>query len=191
MSLFSTKDLTTPEAPAKKMSAATKARLNYSGVELNSMSQIKETVGNMVDGDCSFYFTKGAWSNHDLIEYLIKEMAGPSKVWISTWGLGEEALRRIHNLQSEGYITQLNCLFDHRISQQKAKELQLAKGMANQIQYMKNHSKVVSICGENASFVIYTSANMTHNPRMEAGVICRSKLIEEFTSCFIDNEIDG
>jgi hypothetical protein len=191
MSLFSTKDLQVPETQPKPSSGAKKNKLSATGLELNSMSRIKETIGNLEDGDCCFYFTKGAWSNHDLIEYLIKEMAGPSMVWLSTWGVGEEALRRIHNMQSEGWITTLNCLFDHRISQQKAKELQLAKGMANRIQYMKNHSKVVSICGVNASFVIYTSANMTHNPRMEAGVVCRSRDIEEFTSTFIDSEIDG
>jgi hypothetical protein len=161
------------------------------GVELNSMDTVRNTIGHLEEDDCCFYFTKGAWSNTDLIEYLIKEMAGPSVLWLSTWGIGEEALRKIHNLQTEGWVTELNCLFDHRISQQKAKELQLAKGMATRIQYMKNHSKVVSIRGEKACFVIYTSANMTHNPRMEAGVICRSKSIEEFTSWFIDSEIDG
>jgi hypothetical protein len=191
MSLFKSQDLKAPDVATKPIAGARTMKMAKTGLELNSMETIRNTIGNLEEDDCCFYFTKGAWSNTDLIEYLIKEMAGPSVLWLSTWGIGEEALRKIHNLQAEGWVTQLHCLFDHRISQQKAKELQLAKGMATRIHYMKNHSKVVSIRGVKASFVIYTSANMTHNPRMEAGVICRSKAMEEFTSNYINGEIDG
>lgn len=190
MSLFKPDEIAQPEMLVQPKAKALRHPVKTEGAELNSLTMIRETVGPISDGDAVPYFSKGAWSNHDLLEYLL-EMSGPAVVWLSTWGIGEEAFRKIHHLMNQGKITELNCLFDHRISQEKAKELQLVKGMANRIVFMKNHSKVFAVQGVNASFSVFTSANFTNNPRMEAGVIFRSKTVTDFTSEFIRGEIEG
>lgn len=177
-----------PEAP-KLASGFILPDLDGQFMELNTMEQVRQAVASMGAGSGLFYFTKGAWSNHDLIEQLVS-LTGPAKLCLTTWGIGEEAFRKIHHLQTIGQVTELTCLFDHRISLDKGKELQFVKGIANRIIYMKNHSKVVSIITETDGFVIYSSANLTRNPRMEAGVIYRGLSVAAFTEQFIQAQCD-
>lgn len=162
---------------------------NAQFLELNSMEQVQAAIAAMGPESGLFYFSKGAWSNHDLIEQLVS-VSGPARLCLSTWGIGEEAFRKIHHLQTIGKVTHLTCLFDHRISQEKAAELQLVKGMANRIIFMKNHSKVVSVMTATDGFVVYSSANFTRNPRMEAGVIFRGQSVARFTEEFINSQAD-
>lgn len=193
MSLFQRNDVPDPEVVLPVSAKAKSVSLKAKGAEINSLTAVRETIGQIAEGETVPYFSKGAWSNVDLLEFILTDFSGPSEVWISTWGIGEETFRQIFHLIDIGLITGLNCLFDHRISQQKAKELQLVKGMANKIAFKKNHSKVMAIKGLDDSklFSVYTSANFTKNPRMEAGVIFRSKTVTEFTYGFIEREIES
>ncbi len=191
MPLFTSKEIKTKTTdPGSSKAATFSIHGKACGAIINKKADLKAAFLAMEEDESVFYFTDGAWSNHDLIVHLL-EQSGPAAVYLSTWSIGEESLRQLHHLISSGIIVQLHCLFDQRISQQKAKELQLAKGTANSVVFKKNHSKTVAIKGPEKSFVIYTSANLTHNPRMEAGVVHCGRSVADFTIEFLTREING
>ena len=125
------------------------------------------------------FWSDGAWSMHELLEYVL-EFTGRSKVLITAFSINEESIRALLNLKSNGLIYQLDCLFNTQITRFKADLLPFVENIADSIRLAPCHAKVFIIEGAFRVCVI-ASANMTNNLRYEAGVICAdSKIIDNF-----------
>lgn len=135
------------------------------------------------------YTTAGAWSLHDMIA-LASEKIGPAKLYLSTWTITEEPMRVLFGLIQKGLIQELNCLFDYRIEKRKAEAFQFAQVNASKIKLVKIHAKVAVLINEEWAITILGSANLTKNPRIEAGVFSSSLEVAEFHRNWITNEIE-
>lgn len=144
-----------------------------------------------LEPESNYHFsTAGAWSLHEMIA-LACQRIGPSRLFLSTWTITEEPMRVLFQLIREGYIQELNCLFDYRIEKRKAEAFQLAKVNSAKVRLTKVHAKVAVLLSDEWSVSIIGSANLTKNPRIEAGVLSTCREVGEFHSRWIDNEISN
>lgn len=180
--------------PVKKESAppsgAHKERVQPRVNQILKRREFPQAFESLAMGDQVHFFTKGAWSLDELLEYLIG-ITGPAQVWLTTWTVTETPLRSICRLIEEGQIVSLTALFDHRIDRRKPESLQLAMGMNARIKLVKCHAKMLVLENEAWSIAVVTSANLSKNPRMEAGVISCSREAAAFHKNWIENEFAG
>lgn len=149
--------------------------------------ELQEVLRDLKQNWSVHYYSKGAWSMHEMLEYLL-QITGPADVSLTTWTASETPMRNIIRLIAGGQIRSLTALFDHRIDRRKPKTLQLAMGMNARIGLVKCHAKVLVITNENWAVSVVASANLTRNPRLEAGVICTGRDVAEFHKTWIENE---
>lgn len=98
-------------------------------------------------------------------------------------------MRVLFQLIKEGRIKELNCLFDYRIEKRKAEAFQLAKVNSSKIKLTKVHAKVAILLADQWAVSIIGSANLTKNPRIEAGIISTCQEVAEFHANWIKREI--
>lgn len=186
MGLFSSSDLKRAELPAKgsfrKTPSKSKVIVAREGAQLHRLMAELEPESNY------HFSTAGAWSLHDMIAMTCQKI-GPSRLFLSTWTITEEPMRVLFQLIQEGYITELNCLFDYRIEKRKAEAFQLAKVNSARVKLTKVHAKAAVLCSDQWGVSIIGSANLTKNPRIEAGVLSTCQEVAEFHSGWINNEI--
>lgn len=123
-----------------------------------------------------YFMTDGAWSNIDLIECLLS-ITGPADVSFCTWSISTDAIRKFTQWQASGTIKSLNVIIDQGIRNRKPEIHQQATVAFKNLRLIKCHAKVCVITNEHYSFVIMGSANLTNNPRKEAGLIVRCQEI--------------
>jgi len=107
---------------------------------------------------------------YELLTFLLN-ITGPAKVYLSTFSISEASIRALNNAMDQGQITELYCLFDYTIKKNKLQLLVFASNVANDIRLTPNHSKIILIENSTWKLTVVGSANMTPNPRKEAGVI--------------------
>lgn len=131
---------------------------------------LRNDVGPITQNQIKPFFSEGLWSMHDLMLYLL-EITGPAKVLLSTFSISEAAIRSINLAIEKGFITEIHCLFDHTIRKHKLGLLFFASNIVSDIAITSNHSKLILIENDEWNISVVGSANMTPNPRKEAGVI--------------------
>lgn len=131
---------------------------------------LRADIGPIVQNQIKPFFSEGRWSMHDLLLYLL-EITGPVEIWLSTFSISEAAIRAIFTAGENGLIRQVHCLFDHTIQKNKLSLLFFANNVVTDIAISANHSKLLLLENETWKIVVVGSANMTPNPRKEAGVI--------------------
>ncbi len=131
---------------------------------------LKKDIGDVVPDAVKAFWSEGKWSTHELMQHLLS-ITGPAKVTLSTFSISEAAIRAFSLGMNSGMITELNCLFDYTVKKNKTQLLFFAKNVTSIIKLAPNHSKIMLLENENWKLVVVGSANMTPNPRKEAGVI--------------------
>lgn len=152
--------------------------------------KIEADIGEIKQNDSKHFATKGDWSTHDLISYLL-HITGPAKVYFTTWAISEFAIRKLYLLIEEGLITELSGIFDYRNDRHKTGELQFLTKITSNIKATKCHAKVTVIENDLWGICIVGSANFTRNPRIEAGVIATSRKTANFHKAWILNELNN
>lgn len=136
------------------------------------------------------FCTAGELSIHQFLQYALT-VTGPADVYISSWAIKEEPARVLLFLKETGKIKQLFGVFDYRIKTLDAKHFHLIEKAMSQYALTKNHAKVVVISGQNLSICIVSSANLSNNPRIEAGFISTCKPTIEFHKKWMDDVLSG
>ncbi len=131
---------------------------------------LEKDIGIIKQDQIKPYWSDGRWSMHDLLMFLLK-LTGGAKVYLSTFSISEAAIRSFNHAIKTGLITELNCLFDYTVKRHKLQLLYFASNVANDIRLAPNHSKLILIENKDWTISVVGSANMTPNPRKEAGVI--------------------
>lgn len=135
-----------------------------------SSRHLEEDIGTIEPDKIIPFFSDGKWAMHELMVYLLA-FTGPSKVWLSTFSISEVSIRAFMNGIDAGLITELHCIFDHTIRKHKLELLYFACNVVTEITLSANHSKLILIENDKWKITVIGSANMTPNPRKEAGVI--------------------
>lgn len=121
-------------------------------------------------GACIHYISKGQWSLHELISWLLQQI-GPADVMVTSFGLSETAIRSFLQLIDAGLIKSLQCLFDISTKKNKFDLLMFAQNVSGKIYLNSNHSKLILLENEKYKIIIQSSANLTVNRRFEAGML--------------------
>ncbi len=131
---------------------------------------INDQIGELEKDAVKAFWSEGHFSMHDMLLYLL-DIAGASKVYLSTFSISEASIRAFALAMESGLITELHALFDYTIKSHKRQLLHFASNVCGSIKLTPNHSKLILIENDNWKIVVVGSANMTPNPRKEAGVI--------------------
>ncbi|WBL42378.1 hypothetical protein PBT90_16705 [Algoriphagus halophytocola] len=188
MPLFSSSDIKR-ETIGKKGKIALVGGGKSTHIIAREAAELIHTLQNLAPDQNYHYTTAGAWSLHDMIA-LASEKIGPAKLYLSTWTITEEPMRVLFQLIQKGLIEELHCLFDYRIEKQKAEAFQLAKVNASRVKLVKIHAKVAILINQDWAITILGSANLTKNPRIEAGVLSSCREVARFHRDWIINEIE-
>ncbi len=195
MSLFETKDIDNVLNTGGKLSStALINEPNQNGeqtfVRAKSHELMIKIFGQIKSNNTIQFCTAGEFSTHQLLQYLLT-FTGPANVYLSTWTLKEEPARVLYFLKKTGKIKQLNCVFDYRIRTLDAKHFDFLEKIIDKYALTKCHAKVLSIEGESMSIAVISSANMSNNPRIEAGYISCTITSMEFHKEWIMDIING
>lgn len=136
----------------------------------DNVESVEQIIGELPENGSVYFMTKGAWSNIRLIEYLLQH-SGPAEVFLSTWSISEEAIRRLVSWQESGMITALSIVLDEGVRNRKPEICQQAIAAFPELKFAKCHAKVAVIMGAQRVFTLMGSANFTRNPRRETGMI--------------------
>lgn len=156
---------------------------------LKKNEKIEQAFGELQQEVTYHFATAGRWSQYELLNYVLSH-TGPADVYLTTWKINDLVAGNLFKNIQAGNIRQLFTILEKRIpvTAPDAKDLVVSNSAKHKI--TDNHSKVVVIINEHWGVVINGSANMTINPRIEAGTLCTKKTVAEFTRDWITKEIE-
>lgn len=176
MKLFSTSDILPTEIPSTNAPYCETLVLENSYASGNKIGELLPLLLALQDGHSIAFMTDGGWSNIDIIQEILK-ITGVCSIHFCTWSISIDAIRKFVLWQEIGLIDNLKVLMDQGIRNRKPEILQQAIAGFKNLRLIKCHAKVAVIRNDKYSFSIIGSANMTNNPRKEAGMIIRSEAL--------------
>ena len=194
MTLFNPSDID-PKKPRIESDAAFAnhaAHLNYSGAAADFVIALRSLIPEASRSRISIDFvTAGNFSLHNIIEELILKLGICNDCFISAWAIKEAGARSLASLKSKGKIIRLHGVFDHRIKTLEVSALQLVEKYFDQIEYTNCHAKVVLLNFKDYYVTVLTSANLSRNPRIEAGLISFSQHTYSFHRAWMIKVLNG
>jgi len=188
MALFELSALGSVKIPGQRAGQAAVVAPKVEVAMCKARQRLQEVIGEIPPGTSVHYATAGDWSTHDLVLYLA-ERTGPAHLAIATWSISEPAVRQIIRALGDGRLLSLGLLADWRIQTHCPEAMQLAQASATTCRLTSIHAKVAVLTGRTSQLCIVTSANLTNNPRIEAGVITADAAAAEFHRSWIEAEL--
>lgn len=136
------------------------------------------------------FATAGRWSQYEVLNFILAQ-SGPADVFLTTWKINDLSANNIFNLMKAGVILNLFTVLEKRIpiTSPTAKDTIVTNATNHLI--ADNHSKVIVVINDEWKVSVNGSANMTINPRIEAGVLSTVESVAEFHKNWILNEIEN
>lgn len=188
--LFSTKEQAKALAKVPTEARASQALpTDLVGTFGGSLRELQQTVAKLSPDRFFHFATAGKWSSHQLLSYLIAQ-TGPAHLRMSTWSMTEDPCRALLLLRKRGQLLSAECVLSERISERTPAVYQLAQNVFDKIKLAKLHAKVMVLYNEAWKVTIVGSANLTRNPKMEAGVIDTHPASAEFHLKWLQHELD-
>lgn len=197
--LFSMKEIQ-PEAPAKGKrkptgppaptggAVAALAEHQVALLDVVKLNHIREVVGDLTPGCCVHLVSVKDWSAADLIAYAAAH-AGPCDLAFSSWGLSESAVSTLAQLKAAGLLRRISAIMNHQSVTQRSDPLAQLSVVSDRLTIHNCHAKVYVITNDAWAFSIVSSANMTKNPRIEAGVITEGRQVADFHLAWIEQAL--
>lgn len=136
------------------------------------------------------FATAGRWSQYEVLNFILAQ-TGPADVYLTTWKINDLSANNIFNLIKAGVILNLFTVLEKRIpiTSPTAKDTIVTNATNHLI--ADNHSKVIVVINDEWKVSVNGSANMTINPRIEAGVLSTVESVADFHKKWILNEINN
>lgn len=134
------------------------------------------------------YFSKGNVQLHHVLLDVLSQV-GEVDLFISSFTISEEFIRKLHKLKLTGQIKSLKLLIDLRSSKKTLHLSYFLSQVADEVYLANNHSKLMLIKSSDYSISIITSQNQTRGNRYEAGIISTQKSIYDFYFNSINDEL--
>ncbi|WP_374949616.1 hypothetical protein [Mucilaginibacter sp.] len=134
--------------------------------------------------------TDGAWSNYDLLEYILV-ITGAAEVSFTTWAISEVAINRFLTWKAAGMITELNAVIDVGLRNRKPAVFQQAVAAFPNLSIGHIHAKATVVISGTHHITLIGSANYTKNPRKEVGAIFWDESIALANAGWIKEEVYG
>lgn len=114
----------------------------------------------------------------DLLDWIL-DQTGPAEVWLTSFSISEEFLRRLHFIKAKGRITAINLVLDHKATLKTLRLWSFISQTIDSAYLADNHSKLLLINPIKWGGVIsvITSQNLTRGNRQECAFISTEKHI--------------
>ncbi len=193
MKLFDVSDLVIPPETPKKQHNDSARRVDAKSTKVLLARHIQgkrlaTLIPEIEPGAAWHIIGAGSWSNFDLIEHLAA-FAAPAELWLSTWGISDPGARAVDRMLSSGLVTAVHCVLDNHTAVQHSGATAFLQSLATRLGILPCHAKAYILLGQSLNISVITSANLTNNPYLEAGVITESRQIAEFHRDWIDRAI--
>lgn len=152
------------------------------------LERIREVIGDLRKGINLHVVSVKDWSAADLIAYVAAH-TGPAELAFSSWGLSESAVSTLAQLKAAGLITRISAIMNHQSVTQRSDPLAQLGVIAERLTIHNCHAKAYVITNPDWAVSIVTSANMTKNPRIEAGVITEGRAVADFHLAWIEQAL--
>lgn len=191
--LFNLDDLKGPGAYSHDGASAAGDRYEALSSYAGKSGKFCQALSDLLDSQVLHidFMTAGNVSLHNLIELLLSKYGPCQSLYLSTWAIKEAAARSIFELKDRGLIGQLFGVFDYRIESVDYKSFQLIKPLFTRYELTKNHAKVILVEYADRRFTVLTSANMSNNPRIEAGFISTGEITFNFHKAWMLEVFEG
>jgi len=184
--LFDTKEVKIATSEKQKSKGAGIETHIVSSLEIGMQKKDLENAISLIQKNHAISFaTKGAWSAHHLLEYLLRQI-GSCEVILASWAFSEQAAKTVQALKEQGFIKKLTCYLDNRISVNAPKAKTILE-RAGEIHLISSHSKMILLKNEEWFVTVVMSANFSANRRLETGVI----LTEEKNHAFFKKALES
>lgn len=187
--LFDLGDTSPAPAPLRTRPKVTRPKTVDAALH-GARSRAAEVVAGLTDGECRHYVSLAEWSTHDLMAELL-EMTGPAHLHFATWSMSEDALRQIVGWLDSGKLLSTVALLDWRIKVRRPEAWQLAHHALGTVRAVQCHAKMFVLTGGAFDVAVVGSANLTANPRVEAGVIHADRTIAAFHVDWLTQAAEG
>ncbi len=164
---------------AKTPSAICHTNIDSDVIFINKAERFDYFLENWQDNIVFHFATMGRWSSYELMNFVIKKI-GPCKVYLTAWKFNEITANNIFSRIKEGFITEIFMLIEKRIPVMAPECMDMLHKMTKNIKVISVHAKVIVMQNEDWTVTINGSANMTINPRYEAGTLSISKIVGDF-----------
>ncbi len=168
--LFKTEELKDFQQPQNRVASIIPVAGQEQQVIFKLNDSLVEKLPEIKPGTSYHYATAGLWSMHEMLGHILS-FTGPAKVYLATWTINEDPARMLMNCLNTGIIQELFGLFDVRVKVRSPETYAFVKHNFCKAGLTICHAKVTVIQNENWNVTVIGSANYTHNPRIEAGVI--------------------
>lgn len=153
-------------------------------LDVVKLEHIRKTIGDLSKGCNVHIVSVKDWSAADLIAYIAAH-TGPADLAFSSWGLSESAVSILAQLKAAGLLRRIRAIMNHQSVTQRSDPLAQLQVVADELTIHNCHAKVYVITNESWAFSVVTSANMTKNPRIEAGVVTEGREVADFHLAWI------
>jgi hypothetical protein len=178
------------ESSRKKPEVSSFDRSDADTLTIRRNEKLEKHFHDLVKDKMYLFTTAGRWSQYELLNYILLQ-TGPADVYLSTWKVNMDAAVNLYALCKKGMIRELNCILEKRIPVTSPEAVELIKLHADRIKITDNHSKVMVVLNDQWGVSVIGSANMTTNPRIEAGVLFTIRNIAEWNKQWMKEVING
>ncbi len=134
------------------------------------------------------YFSTGHVQLHHIIEDILNQ-TGEADLFISSFTVAEEFIRKLYKYKEQNLIKSLTLLIDLRSSKKLLHLTYFLSQVADEVYLANNHSKIMLIKNKQHHVSVVTSQNQTRGNRFEAGMICTQKHVYDFYKKQIDIQL--
>lgn len=158
-------------------------------VILESAKRLECDLGKLQENQTCIYISPGKVSTYQLLNFFLDKFKSPARVYITTWGMTETALRQLASRKRSGKIEKLYFVFSEQTRVNKANEWQLSHKIADKVKVTPCHAKIYLMLTDQEQVGIISSGNLNRNNKLEAGTITRNKSAIDGIKNFLDSII--
>lgn len=139
-------------------------------------TDISDFLMPLVDKPFQAYLTN-ALQVADILEWILDQI-GRSKIYVTSFSISEEFLRRLYFIKEKGNVSEINLVLDFKATQKTIKLWAFIQQVINATYLTDNHSKMLLAKSESGKYVsLITSQNLTRGNRNESAFISTDKSI--------------
>ena len=113
----------------------------------------------------------------DILEWVL-EQVGTSEVWLTSFSISEEFLRRLYHITRSGSTSAIHLILDYKATNKTKQLWVFIEKVITTTHLTDNHSKVLLVESVNGDKVsIITSQNLTRGNRNESYIITTDSMV--------------
>lgn len=106
----------------------------------------------------------------DILDWALSQV-GVAEVWLTSFSISEEFLRRLFFLRRRREVSRVHLLLDFKATHKTLTLLPFMRNAVDSVHLADNHSKIMLIRGGCGNVSVITSQNLTRGNRHEAAFV--------------------